>query len=364
MSDELKIRDFIYLDVERMKSIVSQIDEGWIERSTGEKGDRKHATAKAELSSGIFDFLKAKLGSEVGTLWETKESETKTLHDYMYILLEKKLKEEELIYIIDKSKTELKEFWEDGKINEKIPDTAFILVKGKVMIDDFRRFKSLATDFNRLWEAFSYFQVGQLPTDPDERKAVEIMIRKGLRDSNNWIDEKIMASILLLIEHFYQNELVIKSMPFPDNFYLKFIGNLNEDFLRDSIESITFKYGTAPVSEWRIFAQISSIFPENYDPSNFMEDPKYDIIVQNKGEIDRILALFQEEDVDITKVSPVDQTFLDSIGITEVDLRILKNLSMEFGLESVFNGFRTMDYALSSKFPYITFTPIAIYRGD
>jgi hypothetical protein len=37
----------------------------------------------------------------------------------------------------------------------------------------------------------------------------------------------------------------------------------NPKILRDDIERIIYKYGTAPVSDWTIFGQIASVTPVN-----------------------------------------------------------------------------------------------------
>lgn len=377
MGTKLKIRDFIYLDVERMKSIFSQINEGVSESSTEETGSKKSVSGGAEGSGGIPLLAKIKGDIKSEIIWENKESETKTLHDHMYNVIEDALIKEDSIYYIDGTDASIKESWIQGELGNKISDTAFLLIKGRVMIDDYVKFKELVKNFNKIQETFSSMNV-DLPEDPDERKLFKKLLRKDLRKQGTSFDEEMIDNILFIIEQFYQNELFIKVLPYSDNYYLRFIGNLNQNFLRESMESITFKYGTFPVSEWYVFGQVSSIFPQDYDPTKFFQDPKYEKIFQNAGNISTILTNISNSGVkvksnydldhlDLSKIENVSQeniNFLKSLHLDKDDFNILQNIGMDLVLESVFNGFRGADHVFSAKFPSVTFTPIAIYRGD
>ncbi len=154
MARKLKIRDFIYLDVERMKSIIAQIDEGIVESSTKEKNIHKAVSGKGQGSGGISGLakLKGEIGGEI--FWENKETETKTLHDYMYNVLEKVLKDQELIYIISEDDVKIKKAWKGGTFSKEISDNSFVLIKGKVMIDDYNQFGMIANNASELGELF------------------------------------------------------------------------------------------------------------------------------------------------------------------------------------------------------------------
>lgn len=353
MAEKLKIRDFIYLDVERMKSIYAQMYEGITESSTEEKSNKKTISGSGRGSGGIPGFakLEGKIGGEL--LWENKETETKTLHDYMYNRVEEVLKDQDLIYSIKENNGKLKEAWKDGIFAKEIPNNGFVLIKGRVMIDDYKNFEMIANNFSKLNELFGASQSSDFNTE-------------------------LMEGILTLIKVFYKNELFIKVFPYSDNHYLKFIGNLNREFLRDSIESITFKYGTNPVSDWYFFGQISSIFPKDYNPQKSIMETKYGKIIQEAGNINTILTnlagygirVSGNYDLDkinvseLENVSKEDIEFLKSFKMDKFDYGVLKDVGVDTVFESIFNVFRQVDYVLSTKFPSITFTPIAIYRGD
>lgn len=354
METKLKIRDFIYLDVERMKSIYAQIYEGLNESSTEEKSNKKAISGKGSASGGIpiLSQLKGELGGEI--LWENKETETKTLHDHMYNIIEEVLKEQDSIYVINEDNSNIKKAWKKGTVSNEMPDDSFILIKGRVMIDDYERFSMIADNFEDLEELLG-----------------------GNQNSN--FEPKMMTLIMTLIKVFYQNELFVKVLPYSDNPYLRFIGNLKRESLRDSIESITFKYGTNPVSNWYLFGQIASIFPIDHNPEKSIMESKYGKIIQQSGNINTILnkltnlGLKINSNYDLDKInlsqyngqiSKDEIETLKSFHLDKFDYAVLKSVGIDMVFEPVFNGVRIMDHVLSAKFPSITFTPIAIYRGD
>lgn len=359
MSDILKIRDFIYLDIERMRSIFAQLEKGLIESSTDEKGEDKRIHGKAATST-LLDVLGIKAEGMGEIFFKNKETETRSLHDHIYNHVEKRLKDEKSIIIIE-SDSEIKKKWENGHLNDKIPDTSFILVKGRVMLDDYDRFTKLAGNINDIMEALTFLQ-GQFeaPFDNQDLECWERIMRKTLMEQGVLMNEKFIKSLVLVVNAFFLDRLVIKVFPYPKNINLKLVGNLNRNFLRDSIESIIFKYGTAPVSDWWIFGQISSIFPENYDPADSIKDIKYKRMIKNLDTVNEILG--HGEDFNSLDIS--DQNSWKSLGFTDADFEFLKKKGMEFPLENVFHAFRTIDHEASFKFPTVTFTPIAVYRGD
>ena len=68
---------------------------------------------------------------------------------------------------------------------------------------------------------------------------------------------------------FYQDRVVIKIIPYEEYPDFRLVGNIDKTYLRDDIESIIYKYGTAPVSDWTIFGQIASVPPENSSDQMF-----------------------------------------------------------------------------------------------
>ena len=141
----LNIREFIYLDVERMKSILSQIEKGLLLEVTEEKG--QEMGLEGGLSTGSI------LGSVVDAqgmgkfLINNNETETRTLHDYMYNIIEEKLLAENyLIEIPDENQV-------NKRVNnwpKELKDNSFVLIKGKIKIEDYSILSGILENMNKI----------------------------------------------------------------------------------------------------------------------------------------------------------------------------------------------------------------------
>ncbi|MEE8194765.1 MAG: hypothetical protein V3T73_04620 [Dehalococcoidales bacterium] len=98
-SEAINIRDFLYLDVERTKSIFAQLEKGLVTGRERVEGTAKEISGKG--GGGIPALLS--LAAKGKFIWENEERETKTLHDYMYEHVESKIRDRNMVTIIDNS---------------------------------------------------------------------------------------------------------------------------------------------------------------------------------------------------------------------------------------------------------------------
>lgn len=316
MADKLKIRDFIYLDVEKMKSIFSQLEKGLLQSSTEQKGTDKGISGKvgSKLDLKIAGLNVEAIGEYIR---KNSETETKTLHDHMYNYIENKLKMDKQIFLINKI-DDIDILWESGKLTEMLPNTSFILVKGHIILDDYERLEELLRNTDEVNNAIDYLnEKTDYVEEPIDRN------RRALKKKSDKMTNKKLKSLAVVIKTFYANRLVVKVIPFLNKPYLCFVGPLNRESLREKLDNLIFKYGTAPTSEWWVFGQISSIPLTGY--------PNLD-------------------ETDIT------ESILDS--------RIESNLEFEIFFDGTFKFLRDIDNKFSAKFPLVTITPIAIYRSE
>ena len=91
----LSVRDFIYLDVDRLKSIVAQLEGGLLEQTATATGSSKSLEGGAE--AGIPGL--AKVGGTGQYVWTDQASETRTLHDHIYNYVEGRLREKKQLLV-------------------------------------------------------------------------------------------------------------------------------------------------------------------------------------------------------------------------------------------------------------------------
>lgn len=302
MTKLLSVRDFIYLDVDRLKSIVAQTQEGLTTETVESKGRSKEADIRTQGS--LLGFLNAAGGLKM--LWQQQNSETRTLHDNIYTLVEQTLIENELLTTMpgDVTQEDIAKVF----LGDRLGSTSFILATGIVVINDYNSLRAFLDDWNSFtkfvtWSA-AESQTAGLPLKEKRKQHQQLQNAAAL-------DRQLVDGLKLVFDIFYKDRISIEVWPFRELPDFRLRGPLQERFLRDSIRDIIFKFGTSPVADWTVFAQISAIPPQT--PS---ESP-----------------------------SPTAGSAID------------------LAIRNVFSRFRGFEQlAQSIVFPEIAITPIAVYR--
>jgi hypothetical protein len=94
---ETTIRDFVYLDWERVRSVAAQLFQGIPEGRTD--GESKEADAKGQLEGNALWLLKGQFGADYR--YVRTENETRSFHHYIYSLVEDRLVKDKSLVIID-----------------------------------------------------------------------------------------------------------------------------------------------------------------------------------------------------------------------------------------------------------------------
>lgn len=293
------IRDFIYLDEERLKSIIAQTDEGIVDSFLEVTSDSHESSKGLGLK---IPFLEGEAGKKYIT--ENQSTHTKTLHDCIYNKVEKIIIDHSLLKSIPGENTPYDE-------RSRLNDTDFVLIRGNIAINSFGNlYSSLQSMFEMadLTGMFSSSGKGKGPSQKRELKKLLDLMKK-------------------YVESFHQDSIVIQARPYASNPQIAFAGMLDPTYLREGMTDIIFKYGTKPKTPWQILARICAI-PERDGIT--MEEMLSNILISDGNEKtpvsseEQLGALF-ERAFDFTRV--IDETF-----------------------------------GLSVKYPQISITPIAIYR--
>lgn len=248
------IRDFIYIDIERVKSILSQLEEGLIDEMQVMHGNSGSTTLGGE--AGLLGIFKATADSEIQ--FHRELSETKSLHDYIYNKVESLLLNENQLVRIPNQ--EIRTY--SSRLRDSIGNTSFILAKGKVTINDFSRLRKLLENYEELSKFIAKCVISSKKENLTQAQA-KLAYDDLVHDFTKSLDKEMRKGLNHLIDMFYHDRIVIKIIPYREYPDFRFVGNIDKTYLRDDIESIVYKYGSAPVSDWTIFGQIASVPPEN-----------------------------------------------------------------------------------------------------
>lgn len=220
-------REFIYLDTDRVQSIIAQLQKGLLTEIMS--GNQKEVSATAGVTKGVLSQV---VGIEAGVQgkYGTDIRQSKVLHDFAFNIALDSLREKDLlIENVDEFKRE--EF--------PVPEAAFILTAGQAKLYDI----SILT---RLWERKWHFGQG------GKNRGLE---RKPHKKSSE-TDDTESSQARALFETFYGDAIIISQTNAQD---VTFEGLLLRQHLREDIRSLIFKYGAKPQGTWSLLAQVGNI---------------------------------------------------------------------------------------------------------
>jgi hypothetical protein len=226
-------RDFLYLDIERIQSIIAQLEKGLLEQVI--EGKTSNLEGKASVTAGVLASL-LPVGVEGGVNRQYEIQATKVLHDYAFNIALDDLKKEQLCL-------ELQENLE--RDNLLLPDGTFILAQGSLSVTDFGLLKGLAEN-----ERFlnSIFDKNPVPINPKSGQAKQQKYkRKG---------EQPIKQMWTLVDCFMGDAIHVK-LSYSESILL--VGPVLREYLRERTRDLIFKYGGKPRDGWKMLAQINQV---------------------------------------------------------------------------------------------------------
>ena len=252
-----KVRDFIYLDVERVKSILAQLDQGLLIDRTDSAGSSQTREGRVGVSIPAL----VELGGTGQYVTTNQTSETRTLHDFVYNQTERRLLELGILNVLSDDGDE-RALLASSALRSDIRPVDYVLIRGAATLHDFAHMRLFLEQYNELMSIVTNLSVGPR-IRAAETRAEQVKLQ-GERDRNvreKRMDEKEVKGMLQLFRFFLGDRLAIRVVPFeslPDH---RIVGPLQRPLLRDSIEDIRYKFGSSPQSKWTIFGQVASVPP-------------------------------------------------------------------------------------------------------
>lgn len=253
-------RDFIYMNINRIQSIIAQLQQGLLSEVL--EGKTEQTTGRMQMAINLLTMMLPISGS--GSVEHSRGAnftESRVLHDYAFEAARQLLEEESLLL-------------ERDNLNwDEIPESGFVLISGKMQILDYETLRRIAENFNRVDD---FFNSGDSQTQ-----------RKKRHKENEQFQESSV-----LFEVFFRNAIRAEIV---NEQGCSFIGPLDRAHLRENIEDLIYKYGSRPKGEWTMLAEVSRI-PL---PDEVSDKPLEDMLEQlNEAEgsvsnqIDQVVTMF------------------------------------------------------------------------
>ena len=343
----MKIREYIYLDIERIKSIFSQIEEGLLIEKNDSKSNKK--SVEGEVKSGFLGDFLLNIRGDAEIIFSNKNEETKVLHDYMYNYIEKKMIDRKQIIKIPQE-------YNEKNFRANITSKSFVLLDCYIKIEDYSSILNIINDMNDLTVAFEIFGLNPFSSNPHINQWEET--EQNLKNNSKLFDKSYLEALSLFFKQFYNEKIYIKCIPFDEDVLSNFIGLIKKDCLRENMEDIFFKYGISPTVKWQVFGQISSIPAKNAKNTKVLRDSKFNTIKENWDTISLILNKTNQ----YKQLDKESKKIWEELNLKKDDFKILKSKVLELSFEQFFESMNILSEETSVKYPSIKFTPIAIYR--
>jgi len=337
------VKDLIYFDTEKARSILSQLNQGLISEISRAFED------ETELSTGIGFDIKVIKGN-IGGKGKEKVVQTEkiTLYHEMLNALEKELINSNILTDINEA------FQKGGKsfnnYMKEIPNMSFIKANGWSVFEDFERFKRIFSNFNDVQRLI--FQ-SQLDANPELKQLREQLseakktanknknrnakskdlqkikiIEKKLDDilksqtDINLFDEEFVRRVQVFLDTFSPKRLNFRLVPLDSFSDFQILSNLKSQYIIDGdFENIIYTYGSKPNIRLSVIGIITSV-PQQID----------------------------------VRVNPNDE-FLEYDDNELADVQVFDK-----AFRNVFDSFEEFEKFFLPSYPKISVSPIAIYR--
>ncbi len=295
------IHEYIYVDIERVRSYFAQLSEGLPIEKIAQKEGELGASGSAGVNLAVFR------GKAEGDIrYKRSSSETTSLHDYLVKLFINGLRDKNLLHDISENNTDWKaDFFRDGM---------FVLVRGVIKAQDYNYLASRLENFPKLIQ-----QINTLSQEPNVKPARN---NGNINKITNPFSKNWLKNLVDFINQNVKDILRIKVYPYNRGPGEYFIAAAERDHFRITPLSLSNMYGPQIDANWTCLLQVNR---------------------NNNGVKNSSSERSQEQD--------------------EQDATSIQGNKLEAAFATIDEALKKVDYVLQEvKFPNVAATPIVMYR--
>lgn len=251
-------REFVYMDADRVQSVIAQLKEGLLTQIVA--GKENELQGRARLAAGVLSHL-FPIGLEGAASHRSNLQSSKVLHDYAYAIALEALQENDML-------VDVKDDWDRDEL--PLPDNAFVLVRGDIQIMDYSILHEFAEHEDTIDTLFGNNQTN---TAGDTEQMAPSTMHGLNREQRRALEKqrfpkvpsaapapKPAVSGLQQVRQFmdtFMGDTLLARALHPSG--LTFTGPLVRTSLREDIRHYILKRGGAPQEGWAMLGQVSLI---------------------------------------------------------------------------------------------------------
>jgi flagellin-specific chaperone FliS len=216
-------RDFVYLDINRVQSIIAQLQQGLLNEVI--EGSTEQRTGRLQMATNLLAMLlPVNVSGSVEQGSGSSLNETRVLHDYAFEVARLSLEESGLLK-------------QDELDWQEVPEEGFVLVRGAAQVLDYESLRRIAKNIDRLDDFMN-------PEDSKAQRQKRHKENKQVRESE------------VLFETFFDDAIRVEII---NGRGCGFIGPLAREHLREDVRGLIYKHGSRPKGAWTMLAEVSRI---------------------------------------------------------------------------------------------------------
>lgn len=274
------LKDFIYIDRDRLYSLYSQLFQGIAESiveafSSGKEDTKKERSLEQNLIEASYKVKNV------------------ILFDHIYNSLE------------DKLAPQLLQVNESTTLADLQP-SSFVKVTGRATIEDFERLTFLLKNFNDIGVAFATMTTfnANKATAQNGKNVSKNSIEQYAKDNGLFLDKKFTESMVKIIENFHGCALDVTIEPPSTQLDAFFKATLDEKNMRLSSNMVRKIYGNKPIMDWTIVGEITSFQPREDDDSGIYSNT-FSKLFSTMADIDNSFEIANDSQNRIIRVAPI-----------------------------------------------------------
>ena len=305
------IKDLIYFDYDKAKSLNSQLSGGLISEIT--RAIEEEGGSSSDIGFDI-KLVKGKIAASDSE--RTIRTEKIELYHELLNDIENKLSEKNVLKDLNQSlTTEGKTF---NNFLQNVPKYTYVKANGWSSFEDYGRFKNIMSNFNEIQRLIYASAIENNPEITLQRKQIN-ELKRGLQKSSNHkelaklkavekqfdktieefsdaklLDETFVERVKTFLDTFSPNRLNFRLAPFDDFPEFQILSNLKSEYLvNGNFENVIFTYGSRPNIKLSVFGIITSCPRKEdirvdlndeylgFEESELSEEAVYDKIFRN-----------------------------------------------------------------------------------
>jgi hypothetical protein len=247
-----QLKDFIYLDIDRVRSFVAQLYQGVPETLEEKRGTEK--TGKSDLGLDVPGLVRLGIGGEI--LYQRSASETRSAHHHLYNLFEQRLVELDKLLRIDSGFE--RSHWTPGVLC----DGKFTLVHGRAQVIDYRSVVIALQMIPRIAEIARVFRRQALDQQLQDGKITQAERKRqdrlaGIPD----LPEKDVQQIGEIIGKLYAGVSRVKVFPYLDDIQHCLTGTTTHEYFSTVPFNPIMSSGQLSSADWYVMGILNAATP-------------------------------------------------------------------------------------------------------